>query len=136
MAKPKSADKPAACLCGSTKPYEACCALPHAGIPAPTAEVLMRSRYVAFVMRLETHLYETWHATTRPSGLRLLNENPPPTWLGLDVKRTTTDGDKATVQFVAKYRLGGASVVRMHETSNFVREGGRWYYVDGEHHSR
>ena len=87
-------------------------------------------------MRLETYLYETWHATTRPGGLRLLNESPPPTWLGLDVKNTATDGDKATVEFVAKYRLGGASVVRMHETSRFVREGGRWYYVDGEQHSR
>ena len=124
------------CLCGSGKPYDACCAMHHAGMPAATAEALMRSRYVAFVMRLEPYLYQTWHATTRPSGLRLLSENPPPTWLGLDVKRTATVGDKATVEFVAKYRLGGGSVVRMHETSNFIREGGQWYYVDGEHHSR
>ena len=136
MARPKPAGKNAGCLCGSGKPYDACCAIHHAGIPAPTAEALMRSRYVAFALRLETYLYETWHPTTRPSGLRLLNESPPPTWLGLDVKRRTTDGDKATVEFVAKYRLGGASSVRMHETSRFVREGGRWYYVDGEQHSR
>jgi len=28
-------------------------------------------------------------------------------------------------------RMGGGSAERMHETSRFVREGGRWFYVDG-----
>jgi SEC-C motif-containing protein len=134
MKKPKPAPAPDACPCGTGKPYDDCCAIHHGGMPAPTAEALMRSRYTAFVRRLEAYLYATWHPTTRPNGLRLLNENPPPKWLGLDVKATTLDGDNATVEFVAKYRLGGASVVRMHETSRFVREGGRWFYVDGKHH--
>ena len=123
-----------ACPCCSGKAYDACCALPHAGMPAATAEALMRSRYCAFVMRLEPYLFETWHQSTRPKDIRLLRYDPPPKWLGLDVKTSTSDGDKATVEFVARYRTGGGPATRMHETSRFVREGGRWYYVDGEHH--
>lgn len=122
------------CPCGSGKAYDACCALAHAGMPAATAEALMRSRYCAFVMRREPYLFETWHKSTRPKDIRLLRHDPPPKWLGLDVKACTTDGDNATVEFVARYRTGGGPATRMHETSRFVREGGRWYYVDGVHH--
>ena len=42
-----------------------------------------------------------------------------------------TGPDTAEVEFVARSRLGGRGV-RLHETSRFVREGGRWYYVDGD----
>lgn len=129
MASPQSDAKP--CPCGSGKSYGDCCAIPHAGLPATSAEVLMRSRYSAFVMRMEAYLYETWHPRTRPKNIRLLGFDPPPKWLGLDVRRTSTDGDKAEVEFVARYRTGGGPATRMHETSRFVREGGRWYYVDG-----
>lgn len=132
MAKPQL--KQAACPCHSGKHYDDCCALPHAGLPAATAEALMRSRYAAFVLRLEPYLFETWHPRTRPKDIRLLRMDPPPRWLGLEIKSTTTDGDRATVEFVARYRAGGGPATRMHETSRFVREGGRWYYVDGDHH--
>ena len=42
-----------------------------------------------------------------------------------------TGEDRAEVEFVARYRVGGRAV-RLHETSRFVREGGRWLYVDGD----
>jgi SEC-C motif-containing protein len=35
------------------------------------------------------------------------------------------------VEFVARYRMQGQAV-RLHERSRFVREGGRWFYVDGD----
>lgn len=92
----------------------------------------MRSRYSAFVMRLEQYLFDTWHPRTRPNDIRLLRHDPPPKWLGLDVKRAAQDGDRAEVEFVARYRTGGGPATRMHEVSRFVREGGRWYYVDGD----
>ena len=38
----------------------------------------------------------------------------------------------ATVPFVARYRIGGGSVVRMREHSRFAREDGHWRYVDGD----
>jgi len=98
-------------------------------VPAPTAEALMRSRYSAFVLQDVAYLLATWHASTRPATLDL---EPVPKWLGLAVRaHQTTGADTAEVEFVARYRLDGRAV-RLHERSRFVREGGRWYYVDGD----
>ena len=53
-------------------------------------------------------------------------------WLGLAVKRHQQQDDRhATVEFVARYRIGGRGH-RLHELSRFVREDGRWYYLDGD----
>ena len=91
----------------------------------------MRSRYSAYVLGLEPYLLATWHASTRPTALDLDKETSP-RWLGLDIKRhQATDPDSAGVEFVARYKTGGRAH-RLHEVSRFVREGGRWYYVDGE----
>ena len=40
-------------------------------------------------------------------------------------------GVAAVVAFVARSKPGGRAQRRM-ETSRFVREAGRWYYVDGD----
>ena len=125
--------KPAssACPCGSARSYAACCELVHNGEPAITAEALMRSRYCAYVLGLERYLLATWHASTRPASLRL-DDEPQPKWLGLEVRRHVQTGDDAaTVEFIARYKTGGRAH-RLHEISRFRRDGGRWYYVDGE----
>lgn len=97
--------------------------------PAPDAEHLMRSRYSAFVLGRADYLRASWHASTRPAELTL---EPGVKWLGLAVKRhRTLDADHAEVEFVARSRVGGRGQ-RLHETSRFVREGGRWFYVDGD----
>lgn len=88
----------------------------------------MRSRYSAYTLRLDDYLLATWHPSTRPTapfhhedGLR---------WLGLQVLRhDSTDGDHAQVEFVARSKLGGRAH-RLRELSRFVREGGRWFYLD------
>lgn len=90
----------------------------------------MRSRYSAYVLGLEGYLLATWHASTRPAALDLA-AGPGAKWLGLEIKARTETGDAATVEFVARCRVGGRAQ-RMHEISRFVREDGRWYYVDGE----
>ena len=120
------------CPCGSGKPLADCCAAFLAGTGnAPTAEALMRSRYCAYVLRREDYLLATWHATTRPAELGLAHEAPAK-WLGLDVRRhEQTDADHASVEFVARYKVNGRAD-RLHEISRFVREDGRWFYVDGE----
>jgi SEC-C motif-containing protein len=52
--------------------------------------------------------------------------------MGLEVKRhQRIDDEHAVVEFVARSKLGGRAH-RLHETSRFVREGGRWYYVGGD----
>lgn len=96
-----------------------------------TAEVLMRSRYTAYTLGREDYLLATWHATTRPRGLGLA-EDVPTKWLGLEIKRhEAQDENHAAVEFVARYKVQGRAH-RLHETSRFVREAGRWFYLDGE----
>jgi SEC-C motif-containing protein len=89
----------------------------------------MRSRYSAYVQSLEDYLLATWHASTRPVALNL-GAGPQRKWLGLEVKARTAMANTATVEFVARSRVGGRAQ-RLHEISRFVREDGRWYYVDG-----
>ncbi len=125
------------CPCGArpTLPCADCCGRYHAGplhLLAPTAEALMRSRYSAYVRGLTDYLSATWHTSTRPA---VIEANPPGlAWLGLEVWRhTVQDAEHASVEFVARSKLGGRAQ-RLHETSRFVREHGRWYYVDGKMH--
>lgn len=121
---------PIPCPCGSGRTLAGCCGRWLGGEPAPDAQALMRSRYSAFVLDRRDYLLATWHPGTRPAAL------PPPEpglrWLGLEVRRhRPIDDDHATVEFVARSKLGGRAQ-RLHETSRFVREGGRWFYVDGD----
>ena len=90
----------------------------------------MRSRYSAYVLKLEDYLLATWHPASRPSELDLTADGTK--WLGLEVRRyEMRDDSHATVEFVARYRIAGRGH-RLHEVSRFVREDGRWYYRDGD----
>ena len=96
---------------------------------APDAEHLMRSRYSAFTLERADYLLATWHSSTRPASLDF---DAGTKWLGLEVREhKMTSADTAEVEFVARYRVAGAAV-RLHERSRFVREDGRWFYVDGD----
>lgn len=122
------------CPCGSGSSYQQCCQLWHQGprrLMAPTAEALMRSRYSAFVLDELQYLLDTWHPDTRPAQLE---PNPPGLkWLGLQVRQHRQQDDHhATVEFVARCRQAGRAT-RLHETSRFIRQDGRWLYVDGKH---
>ena len=126
------------CPCGALSPrrkplaHLACCGRyldDFAATPAPDAESLMRSRYSAFVLGRSDYLLATWHASTRPVDLTL---DAAAKWLGLEVRaHTLQDADHAEVEFVARCREAGRAV-RLHERSRFVREAGRWYYIDGD----
>jgi SEC-C motif-containing protein len=119
------------CPCGSTKPFADCCApYVEGNAPAPTAESLMRSRYTAYTLQREDYLLSTWHTSARPVSLDLAADVATK-WIGLEVKRyEQQDTDHAIVEFVARYKVNGRAH-RLHEVSNFVREDGRWFYVDG-----
>ena len=111
--------------------YAGCCGryVGHfAESPAPDAENLMRSRYTAFVTASEEYLLATWHVDRRPSEFTMSQAIK---WHGLDVRsvRQATP-NRAEVEFVARYSVNGRAA-RLQETSNFVLEGGRWYYVGG-----
>ncbi len=90
----------------------------------------MRSRYTAFVLERAPYLLATWHASRRPSRVRF---DAGVKWLGLDIRwRESQDDEHAQVEFVARQKPAGGPAVRLHELSRFVREDGRWYYVDGD----
>lgn len=117
------------CPCGG-KDYASCCAPFHRDLNAPDAEALMRSRYSAYVMKLEYYLLATWHVSTRPASLDLAKDAGK--WLGLEVKQFKVQSvNAATVEFVARYKLAGRAQ-RMHELSRFVREQTHWFYLDGD----
>ncbi|HEV2608892.1 MAG TPA: YchJ family metal-binding protein [Noviherbaspirillum sp.] len=124
MTQPKSIP----CPCGG-KIYDTCCArfIERNQLPG-TAEELMRSRYTAYTQHNEPYLKSTWHASTRPHDS--IAQDDGTKWLGLEVRKHIAAGDKATVEFVARYKVAGRAH-RLHEISNFVREEGRWFYVDG-----
>ena len=126
MAQPAGARKPLRLA------YADCCGryIDHwDAAPAPDAESLMRSRYTAFVREQADYLRATWHASTRPATLDF---DAGARWLGLEVRAHHATGpDSAEVEFVARSRTAGRAQ-RLHELSRFVRQDGRWYYLDGD----
>jgi SEC-C motif-containing protein len=120
-----------ACPCGLGDDYESCCGRLHAGAPAPTAEALMRSRYSAFAIGDPAYLLHSWHPSTRPAELSL---DPGQRWTRLEILSTTGGGllhAEGTVEFRAHYRTADGRSGSMRENSRFVRENGRWLYLDG-----
>src|SRR5688572_32510825 len=127
------------CPCGQLRPggkalsFSQCCGryLERANdTPAPDAETLMRSRYTAHVLCDAPYVLATWYVATRPDVN--VEFEPGTKWLGLEVRdHRVIDPTHAEVEFVARYRVAGRGV-RLHERSRFVREEGRWYYVDGD----
>jgi SEC-C motif-containing protein len=121
------------CPCGSEQTYNQCCRKYHDGKTAPKAEALMRSRYSAYVLRNGAYLHRSWHSSTRPNKKSLL-QLPATDWLGLEIVRTELGGEQdeqGIVEFIASYR-DGEQISRLHETSRFVKENGKWYYLVGE----
>ena len=123
------------CPCGSGQVYASCCGrFINQGVLPETAEQLMRSRYTAFTQANEPYLLASWHESTRPVALGLASDEPV-TWLGLRIDKVEAGGAqdvRGMVCFVARSRLGSGRAQRLQECSRFVREQGRWFYVDGD----
>jgi SEC-C motif-containing protein len=128
---PELADN-ALCPCDSQRAFTACCQPLLSGqIAAPSPEALMRSRFSAFVLERRDYLLDTWHPSTRPQTLTFDVETR---WLGLKIKSTEAGGaqdNQGWVTFAARYKIHGRGQ-RMVERSHFVRENGRWFYINGE----
>ena len=125
------------CPCGSGKPFSECCGpILQGARPAATAEELMRARYSAYVEGPIEFLGESLHpdhrddydeAATRRWAARAR-------WLGLQIGNLVaggTEDEQGSVEFIARYREKG--VIHAHrERSEFVKQQGRWYFVEGE----
>lgn len=93
----------------------------------------MRSRYTAYCLDNDTYIIDSWHPSTRPASLAADNALPVK-WIELMVLNAPVPAEsenRATVEFMACYKVGGKAE-KMHETSEFIREDGRWYYLSGQ----
>ncbi|MGK9171889.1 YchJ family protein [Yokenella regensburgei] len=124
------------CPCGSAVEYSLCCQRYLSGTQvAPNPSQLMRSRYTAFVLRQADYLINTWHPVCQAAALREDIESgfARTQWLGLTIFETApgTNENEGYVSFVARYiedDRPGAII----ERSRFLKENGRWYYIDGK----
>ncbi|GAA0730499.1 hypothetical protein Drose_27225 [Dactylosporangium roseum] len=117
------------CPCGLGEPYDGCCGRYHRGAEPPSAELLMRARYTAYVVGDRAFLLHTWHDKTRPHALTLERNQ---SWQGLTILAREGGGlfdSEGVVEFRARYTEDGRAGV-MHDRSRFVKVGGAWRYVD------
>ncbi|MCK0154129.1 YchJ family protein [Alcanivorax sp. S6407] len=119
---------PMPCPCRSGKDYSQCCQPLHDGQPAASPEALMRSRFSAFAMGKADYLLRSWHPGTRPDNLSLDDKEH---WVGLTIINASEDSDRGKVHFQAVSQEPHGFTM-LEEISNFVREEGHWFYVDGE----
>ncbi|WP_184046066.1 YchJ family protein [Roseospira visakhapatnamensis] len=129
------------CPCGSGQDLEACCGPLLAGTPAPTAEALMRSRYVAYTRGDIDHLVRTMSVEARvdfdPIEARSIATDAR--WDGLEVHAVAgggPDDDAGEVEYVARFRYKGQNRFH-HERARFERDAqGAWQVAGGEANPR
>lgn len=127
------------CPCGQGDVYRQCCGPLHWGLAQATnAEQLMRSRYTAIFYGLNDYLVTTLHPSQRktvmPPGNPRSRSPLDPEWQHLQILTTHRGGPSQAdgeVEFVATYLLG-STPRQLQERSRFVRQDGRWFYVNGE----
>lgn len=121
------------CPCTSGRSYSDCCGKFISGkAPAPTSEALMRSRYTAYTQADMDYI----ERTMKGKALEGFNKQDVMRWasgvkwLGLDVIDALEESPKGWVEFKAHFLQGNQKQI-LHERSEFLLEGGCWYYIDG-----
>lgn len=119
------------CPCRSTKLFATCCEPFLLGTTTPQSPLeLMRSRFSAYVTKDVHYLLHTWDPSTRPKTLDMAQS---PQWLDLQIITSSDHGNCGAVEFKATYLRGNTTGV-LHETSRFILQKHRWFYVDGDLH--
>ncbi|NIY46743.1 YchJ family protein [Cedecea colo] len=123
------------CPCGSGLEYSLCCQPYLRGDSLPmTPAQLMRSRYCAYVMQDAEYLLATWHPEARHETLRadISASFTGTQWLGLTIfeEANGLSSNEGYVSFVARFADQGRESAVI-ERSRFLKESGRWYYIDG-----
>ncbi len=115
------------CTCGNSESFEKCCEPLLLGkATAKSAEQLMRSRYAAYVHQKIDYLIETTHPATRKLYRRKDIEKwaKESKWLKLDILFSTDN----FVEFKAYFQDKAGKIQEHHEKSNFIFEGGKWFF--------
>jgi SEC-C motif domain protein len=125
------------CPCGSEQAYLECCQPLISGArTAQSAEALMRSRYSAYVNGEIDYIYDTLHPLKRESFDRKQSEqwSTQSSWVSLEILSTEKGGpedETGLVEFVAQFRRD-EKLVKHHEVAEFVKQNGRWFFLDGQ----
>lgn len=126
------------CYCCSSKNYEDCCQPFIDGkLKPPTAEALMRSRYSAYVLCDVDYLLHTTHPSTRKYHNResIKTWAQQSAWQKLEIISTAGGNikdKKGEVEFKAYYIDSDSQLQIHHEHSRFIKELGKWFFVDGK----
>jgi SEC-C motif-containing protein len=121
------------CFCGNKFTFEQCCKpIIDGKVDAINAEILMRSRYSAYVVKNYPYILQTYASTqrTKLSVRKLVDSALDTKWLALQVLDYRYHEKTAQVEFKAIYQIDVHYYV-MHELSDFVFEGGKWFYISG-----
>lgn len=124
------------CYCGRALAFKDCCEPYLKDEKSPIGpEELMRSRYVAFVLKNIDYLLNTNDPQTRHDFDLKANKE----WAegvefqGLEVLRQESSGNKGIVEFKATYRdLVSEEIHTHHEISKFRKQAGIWYFREGK----
>lgn len=122
------------CPCGSNQPYPTCCG-PYINQkrPAPTPEALMRSRYTAYSLADMDYIQRSMKGKPLQhfdavAGARWASKV---IWLDLRIlEHRMIDTEHGHVTFLARF-IEHQRVHYLQENSEFRREQGQWFYVDG-----
>lgn len=103
---------------------------------AATAEELMKTRYAAYALGDIDYIVSSHHPDRAHEVDRANTElwSKQSEWLGLEIvssEKGGPDDEVGQVEFVARYRLKGATF-NHRERAQFQKVGGRWYFVDGK----
>jgi len=95
----------------------------------------MRARYTAYVRGEMDYLQKTHHPLTRESfNLEEARKwSSQSTWLGLSIvnaEKGMENDQEGKVEFIARYQYQNKEQ-NHHEISDFKKENGQWYFVDG-----
>lgn len=137
------------CPCQSGAVYNLCCEPYHLKQKlVVTPEILMRSRYSAYVVKAIEYIHNTYAPSCRAnqslesiknwadsvSFINLEIITAPDLTNGLvnsftSVKQNTDE--EGYVEFIASY-IDNTQLCKLHERSRFIRQNQQWFYIDGK----
>ena len=122
------------CPCGSSKAIDKCCGTYHQNVNAPTALLLMKSRYSAYVIGDVDYLVKTTHPLHQHnlSKSDIEQWSTENTWQSLQIIATKNVSEiKSEVEFKASFFDAKNKPTVHHELSTFDKIEGIWYYSTG-----
>ena len=125
------------CPCQSKLTYDRCCQPYIEGVQLPeTPTLLMRSRFTAYALGKVNYLIATTEASEREKidGQELATYCKEVKCVGLKIVSAEKGGKndaEGVVKFHASLQINGKRQLHI-EKSRFIREDGKWVYVDGE----